>query len=423
MALKTWIAPIMLAAGLAGAALGPASAEVSAKAVLKTYADIGQAAYEDAHTASLGLQKAVDALIASPSEATLKAAREAWVAARPWYMHSEPFRFGNPIVDEWEGYINSWPLDEGLIDYVDASYGDKSESNPLYTANVIANKKLRLGKEEIDASAITPDLLRDKLNGAMGSDANVAVGWHAIEFLLWGQDLNGTGPGAGNRPWTDYSLKECTHGNCDRRATYLKVTTDMLVSDLGDMAAWWAPGGKARADLEAKDDKAGIGVILTGLGSLSFGELAGERIKLGLVLHDPEEEHDCFSDDTHHSYYNSQLGIISVWTAHYTRLDGKVVEGPSLAALAAEKDAKASALVDSRMQETLARFVKVKEEGDRPGGQRWDQLIGADNPEGNKMIQGLVDGLVAQTRAMEAVIAILGVDVKVQGSDSLKDVN
>ena len=274
-----------------------------------------QAMYSDAHAASKDLAKAVDALIAEPSEATLAAARKAWIDARPWYMHTEPYRFGNPIVDEWEGNVNAWPLDEGLIDYVDTkSYGDKSDENPLFTANVIANTSLKLGKDVVDATTITPDLL-GKLNAAMGSDANVATGWHAVEFLLWGQDLNGTGPGAGNRPWTDYSKTQCTHGNCDRRATYLKVATDLLVQDLADMASWWAPGGKARAELEGKSDKEGLAVILTGLGSLSFGELAGERIKLGLVLHDPEEEHDCFSDDTHHSYLNSERGIISVWTA------------------------------------------------------------------------------------------------------------
>ncbi|MDQ0471263.1 imelysin family protein [Labrys wisconsinensis] len=418
-----WTRSAVLALGLFATA-GSALAETKARDVLKTYADIAQAMYGDAHTASLDLQKAVDALIKTPSEATLKAARQAWIDARPWYMHSEPYRFGNPVVDEWEGNVNSWPLDEGLIDYVDAaSYGDKSDENPLYTLNVIANKTLKIGKETVDASVITPELLKDKLNGAMSSDANVAVGWHAVEFLLWGQDLNGTGPGAGDRPWTDYSLTQCTHGNCDRRAAYLKVATDLLVSDLGDMAAWWAPGGKARADLEAKDDKAGIGTIFTGLGSLSFGELAGERIKLGLVLHDPEEEHDCFSDDTHHSYLNSERGIIAVWTASYKGRDGKLVTGPSLAQLSAEADPALAAAVDARMAETLQRFVKVQEEGDKPGGQRWDQLIGADNPAGNAMIQGLVDGLVAQTRALEAVIAKLGVEVKVQGSDSLKDVN
>ena len=164
-------------------------------------------------------------------------------------------------------------------------------------------------------------------------------------------------------------------------------------------------------------------MILTGLGSLSFGELAGERIKLGLVLHDPEEEHDCFSDDTHHSYLNSQLGIISVWTGIMCVSTARSSRVPSLAALAAEKEPRPAPRSTTRIDETLARFVTVKEEGDKPGGQRWDQLIGADNPDGNKMIQGLVDGLVAQTRALEAVIALLGVEVKVEGSDSLKDVN
>jgi putative iron-regulated protein len=412
-------AALVLGLGLAG----PAAAAPTARAVVESYADLAEAMYGDAHRASLDLGTAVDALIADPSEKTLGGARAAWIKARPWYMHTEPFRFGNSIVDDWEGTVNAWPLDEGLIDYVDArSYGDTSDENPLYTANVIASKTLTLGKETVDATTIDADLLV-KLNAAMGSDANVATGWHAVEFLLWGQDLNGTGPGAGNRPWTDYSKTTCTHGNCDRRAAYLKVATDLLVRDLADMASWWAPGGKARAELEGKSDKEGLAVILTGLGSLSFGELAGERIKLGLVLHDPEEEHDCFSDDTHHSYLNSQRGIVSVWTATYERLDGTAFEGASLRDLVAAKDKAAAGAVDERMATTLARFVAVQTEGDKPGGQRWDQLIGADNPDGNAMIQGLVDGLVAQTRALEAVITLLGVDVKVEGSASLKDVN
>jgi putative iron-regulated protein len=415
-----WAGGALLALSLFGTA--PAMAETSARAVVASYADLAEAMYGDAHTAAVDLGKAVDTLVKTPSEATLDAARAAWIKARPWYMHTEPFRFGNSVVDDWEGSVNAWPLDEGLIDYVDQSYGETSDENPLFRANDVASKTLTLGKETLDASTIDAALLQ-KLNSAMGSDANVATGWHAVEFLLWGQDLNGTGPGAGNRPWTDYATAQCTHGHCDRRAAYLKVATDLLVQDLSDMASWWAPGGKARAELEAKSDKEALAAILTGLGSLSFGELAGERIKLGLVLHDPEEEHDCFSDDTHHSYLASQRGIISVWTGAYPRLDGTAFSGVGLRALVAETDAKAAATVDERLATALARFVKVQEEGDKPGGQRWDQLIAADNPDGNAMIQALVDGLVAQTHALEIVITRLGVDVKVQGSDSLKDVN
>ena len=33
-----------------------------------------------------------------------------------------------------------------------------------------------------------------------------------------------------------------------------------------------------------------IAVMLNGMGSLSYGELAGERMQLGLMLHDPEKE-------------------------------------------------------------------------------------------------------------------------------------
>ena len=57
----------------------------------------------------------------------------------------------------------------------------------------------------------------------------------------------------------------------------------------------------------------GLSTILIGMGSLSYGELAGERMKLGVMLHDPEEENDCFSDNTHASHYNDARGIRNVY--------------------------------------------------------------------------------------------------------------
>ena len=132
------------------------AAEPTAGAILETYADIALAGYEDALATARALDAATDALIAAPSEATLAAARTAWVAARPSYQQTEAFRFGNAIVDAWEGRVNAWPLDEGLIDYVDASYGGESDENGLYTANVIANPALTIDGAAVDASAITP---------------------------------------------------------------------------------------------------------------------------------------------------------------------------------------------------------------------------------------------------------------------------
>lgn len=273
-------------AGIAAAA-GPAE-------VLDTYADIAEAAYGDSLATARDLQAAVEAFLAAPSPETLEAARAAWIAARVPYQQTEVFRFGNPIVDDWEGKVNAWPLDEGLIDYVDASYGGATDENALAALNVIANPTLDIAGQEVDASAITPELIAGTLDQADGVESNVARGYHAIEFLLWGQDLNGHGPGAGDRPWTDYAQGEdCTNGNCDRRADYLRAATDLLVQDLEWMAAQWAPGGETRK-AATLDPQAGLVAMLTGMGSLSYGEQAGERMRLGLMLNDPEEEHDCF---------------------------------------------------------------------------------------------------------------------------------
>ncbi len=349
----------------------------------------------------------------------LDKAKTAWKAARVPYQQTEGFRFGNALVDDWEGRVNAWPLDEGLIDYVDKSYGATSDENPLYTANIVANTKVRVGKKTIDATKITPKLL-DSLQEAGGVESNVAIGYHAIEFLLWGQDLNGTGPGAGKRPATDYDTKNCTNGNCDRRAAYLKAATDLLVTDLTDMTSEWGAKGKARKSVLAKKDKAGLGVILTGLGSLSYGELAGERMKLGLILHDPEEEHDCFSDNTHNSHYYDEAGIAAIYRGKYTRVDGSVVEGASIAAYAAANAPKASDEANAKIDAALAALKAIKDEADS-GKQAYDQMIGEGNTEGNALVQKGVDSLVAQTRAIEGVVAALKLKIKVEGSDSLDD--
>ncbi|MCX5495249.1 peptidase [Kaistia dalseonensis] len=406
-------------ATLAIAAAAPAFAAdaPTAEAVLKTYADIAEAKYADALSGAVALDKAIDALIATPNDTTLAAARAAWKASRPAYMETEGYRFGNAIVDDWEGRVNAWPLDEGLIDYVDTkSYGNSSDANPLYTANVIANKELQIGPDKVDATVINAELLH-KLQEAGDVEANVATGYHAIEFLLWGQDLNGTGPGAGNRPATDYDTKNCTNGNCDRRAAFLKAASTLLISDLTEMVGDWKADGEARKQLAEKGPDGGLVTILTGLGSLSYGELAGERMKLGLLLHDPEEEHDCFSDNTANSHYYDQAGMVSIWQAKYTRADGTVIEGPSLEAYAAAKDPAAAKRVTDALANTTAKMQVLKDTSD--AGEAYDQMIGPDNPKGNQIVQDAIDGLVVQTRAVEGVVTALGLKIEVEGSDSL----
>ena len=399
------------------AAAAPALAQDRA-AVLATYANIAEAGYTDALTSAERLQEAVAQLIAAPSDATMTAAREAWKAARVPYQQTEVFRFGNPIVDDWEGKVNAWPLDEGLIDYVDPTYGGATDENQYAVLNVIATPTFTLSGKEIDATEITPEFLSDTLHEADEVEANVATGYHAIEFLLWGQDLNGTDHGAGNRPFTDYATGDaCTGGHCDRRAQYLTAAVELLVSDLDYMAQQWSEDGAARAAV-TDDEAKGVAAMLTGMGSLSYGEQAGERMKLGVMLNDPEEEHDCFSDNTHNSHFYDGLGMRNVYLGEYVGIDGRVVTGPSLSSLVAAADPKVDADLRAALDHTMGELSQLKATAE--AGFSYDQMLARGNKGGEVLILSAVDALVAQTRVIERAVTALDLgEVGFEGSDSL----
>ncbi|WP_417807300.1 imelysin family protein [Thioclava sp.] len=413
--IRIFLSTTTFAVGLASAAQAQ-----DASQVIATYADIAAAKYEDSLSTARRLQTAVDALIKSPSAEALQAARSAWIASRVPYQQTEVYRFGNAIVDDWEGRVNAWPLDEGLIDYVDGAYGGPTDENQLAALNVIANPEFTLSGSKIDASNITPALLQGTLHEVDGIEANVATGYHAIEFLLWGQDLNGHGDGAGDRRWSDYASGDaCTNGNCERRGQYLVAATELLVSDLGWMAAQWGQDGAARVELTG-DERAGLTAILTGMGSLSYGEQAGERMRLGLMLNDPEEEHDCFSDNTHNSHYYDGLGIQSAYLGEYVRVDGSLVSGASLSDLVAAKNPDLDAEMRARLSATMMALGRIKTAAE--AGFAYDQMLERGNESGERLIMGGVDALIAQTRSIERVVSELDLDgVAIETSDSLEN--
>jgi putative iron-regulated protein len=388
------------------------------EAVLENYANIAEAKYEDSLISVQILQKAVNNLISNPSAEALQAAKTAWLASRIPYQQTEVYRFGNAIVDDWEGKVNAWPLDEGLIDYVDPSYGGATDENAYAVLNVIANEEIQLSGQKIDVSSITAKLLEETLHEADEVESNVATGYHAVEFLLWGQDLNGHKPGAGERSWTDYGVANiCTNANCDRRGEYLKAATDLLASDLAWMADQWKKNGAARAQLMADQD-AGIMAILTGMGSLSYGEQAGERMKLGVMLNDPEEEHDCFSDNTYNSHYYDALGIRNVYVGSYTRIDGSVVSGPSLSSLVREKSPKIDNELMENLNATMLKMGQMKTAAE--AGFKYDMMLERGNKSGEDLIMGAVNALVTQTKSIERAVSALGMQkIAFEGSDSL----
>ena len=400
----------------AGCANAPWSAEHSAPAtkasVVTHYTDLAHATYEDALITARALDEATDRLIANPTEANLKAAKEAWLASRVPYQQSEVFRFGNAIVDDWEGQLNAWPLDEGLIDYVKADDYQHELGNAGATANIVASNSINVGGETLDVATLTPELLAD-LNEVGGSEANVATGYHAVEFLLWGQDLHGFEGGAGERPVTDYAKgNDCTNGNCERRAQYLDAVTDLLVDDLEWMVAQWAPGtsDNYRSQLTSANADEGIQKMLFGMGSLSLGELAGERMKVALEANSYEDEHDCFSDNTHNSHYYNGQGIQNVYTGTYRRVDGSVVSGPSLSDLVEqtnpELDARLNRQLDASM-EALALMKARAESSQNP--MAFDTMIAPGNAEGTRIVNGAIMALVEQTGSIEQAARQLGI--------------
>lgn len=314
----------------------PEMAQLKA-AVVAHYADMVYAGYQDAYAAALTLQAALAAFVADPNETTHQAAKAAWLAAREPYGQTEAFRFyGGPIDGAGgpEGLINAWPLDEAYIDYV--------EGAPA--AGIINNTA--------DYPQIGPELL-ESLNES-GAEENISVGYHAIEFLLWGQDLSADGQG--NRPFTDYT----TAPNAERRGQYLLAAGELLAGHLGQLVAAWAPGSdNYRAAFLAQEPNVALRQMLTGIGVLSKSELSGERLFVAYDNQNQEDEHSCFSDNTHRDIINNAQGIDNVLRGQYTRPDGTVISGPSLLSLLTAQDPALSAQVGALADTALAAVGQI----------------------------------------------------------------
>ncbi|EOX4457864.1 imelysin family protein [Vibrio antiquarius] len=399
-----------IAASLLIASGSTVAAQVTKQQVVEHYADVAHAVFADSVTTAKTLDVKIDEFLKSPSADKLEEVKQAWLDSRVPYQQSEVFRFGNAIVDDWEGQLNAWPLDEGLIDYVATDY-QYELGNEGAAANIIANTSLQIGASKLDVSNITPELLAD-LNEVGGSEANVASGYHAIEFLLWGQDLNGTNAGAGQRAYTDFVVgSECTNGHCDRRGEYLKAAADLLVQDLEWMEKQWSADVKGNYRETLLNDSAdnGLRKMLFGMGSLSLGELAGERMKVALEANSTEDEHDCFSDNTHNSHYYNEQGIYNVYTGLYKREDGTLLSGPSIADLVAQKDKQAAKEIQKQFDVTRNQVGKLVTSAEK-NNQHFDQLIAAGNAQGNTLVNDTIMSLVAQTGSIERAAGIIGID-------------
>lgn len=353
--------------------------------VIETYAKIVSAGYQDSLSSAEELDAAIESFLAEPSEAGMTAAREAWLAAREPYLQTEVFRFyGGPIdndADGPEGMLNAWPLDENYIDYVD---GDESTG--------IINDD----SQEISAEALA------ELN-EVGSESNIATGYHAIEFLLWGQDRSVDGPG--ERAFTDYVTgDEGTAANQERRGEYLNVVSDLLVEQLGDLKTAWAEGEtNYRSSFEAEDFDAALTKILTGMTVLSGFETGGERLQAALDSGDQEDEHSCFSDNTHRDMIQDIQGVLNVWLGTYTDLEGNTISGAGIQAVVENLDPELAKELEAQIRNSL----KLANELETP----FDQAIDTENESGRQGVSDLVASLMKQRDLLEDVFRELELSV------------
>lgn len=363
------------------AAASASASQLKAQDVVQHYSTLVYANYSDTITAAKQMQKAIHAFLAKPSQATQDAARQAWLDAREFYGQTEAFRFYDGPIDNEdgpEGQINAWPMDESYVDYV---VGDDN-------AGLINNRKIPITKKRLA-----------DLNEHDGEE-NISTGWHAIEFMLWGQDLSDTGPGA--RPFTDFI--DGKKPNADRRRAYLKVVTELLIDDLQSVADQWKPGMKKNFRAEfSKGGEESLRKIFVGLGSLSRGELAGERLEVAMASRDQEDEHSCFSDNTHRDAVTNAQGIQNVWLGSYKRLDGSELKGPGLRDWVAAHDAVAAQKTSLQIAKSVASAQAIPAP--------FDQAIqGARDSAARSKIQATIDSLTQQSKDLVDAAKAVGIE-------------
>ena len=426
---------------------GPAGTPNSASRedVVRTNANIAYAAYGDSLLTALTLRRKLRAFVADPTAGKFAAAKDAWLASREPYGQTEVYRFRVGPIDALqddgtlgedgdgpEGAINAWPLGEALIDYVannvDGDPGPEIASSVAGVSGSIIEDTTNF--PVIDASVVAANFERG------GDERNVSSGYHAIEFLLWGQDLNADGSGAGQRdgtpgqrPVTDYSTVtgSCTSGSnaandeiCTRRGQYLLAAADLLVEDLTSVLDAWNPNDEDShyADFVAGGDVS-LAKILEGMGRMGFGELAGERMNIALLTNSQEDEHSCFSDNTHRDIYLNAKGIQNAFDGKYVRLDGDVLEGAGIDdLLIAEGMPDVANDMRAALEDTMAKVGVIDLVA--KAGEPFDNQIQRGINEPN--VRSAIRALSKQTMILETVISMLGVTTSDLRQDTEEDI-
>lgn len=351
------------------------------KQVVLNYGKIVHANYSDCVTAATQLRDSIQTFLKKPSAASLEATRNVWIKARQPYLQSEVYRYYAGPIDDADGpepLLNSWPLDEVYIDVAEGGDG-----------GIIGNVK---GYPKITAELIEELNLKD-------GEKNISCGWHAIEFLLWGQDKSATGPG--DRPFTDYT----TAPNAKRRGQYLQACADLMIKHLKDVRDQWAPDelGNYRNIFEEGYENS-VERILTGMIFLSGNELAGERLQVAWDTQEQEDEHSCFSDTTHQDTIFDAIGLQNIYRGSYLQLNGQAISGPGVRDLAKMAKADLVPLLDAKVDATVENAKKIPVPFDQA-------ILGPIDGPGRKAIMATIAAAEDESALLRRLARALKIDI------------
>ena len=261
--------------------------------VLKTHADLALELWTATLNDSLILKEQIELFIKDPNENNLIQAQNSWIVARKSYSKTEALRFQNGPIDHAEqgveSRLNAWPLDE------------------LY----IEGNELQKGLIDSENLELTKELLVDK-NEALGEES-ISLGYHAIEFLLWGVDESKDGPG--QRSPQDFSEGKLAQ----RRSQYLTLAIDQLCADLDTVKKAWQ-SDSSHLETWGNNPQQQLTGIFNGLIILAGDEMAGERMAVAYETQDQEDEQSCFSDNTLNDFKSNLIGMEQIWSTSLSPL-------------------------------------------------------------------------------------------------------